>query len=831
MFFTQQPLTFECFIGKHRCQTNCLMDTGATGYAFIDRKLAQRICETEKIVPMPLDRPKQLIGFNGLSVQPITQAIYPQFHIQGHTEITCPMLITDLGQHEVILGKPWMYRHGVHIDLRRDLFYFEDGVCDHLESSDSLDGRIGQNSTEPHGAGLRPPEDSGPVRILQRKPDDTIPHGAATCYPEKTDETRKLNLKEIVGVGPEHFHRLMKQAEQGKAACFAVDMWDATEEDIEIEEDEVRRTLPKEYHEFAEVFSKLRSNTLPPHRPGNDHHITLEEKRKHSYTPLYNMSGEELSEVKKYLEEGLAKGFILPSTAPYGSPVLFVKKSDGGLRFCVDYRKLNAITKKDRYPMPLLHETIGRMTKARWYTKMDIRAAFNRIRMETAEDEDLTTFRTRFGAYKYRVMPFGLTGGPATFQRYVNTKLFEHLDKYASAFADDIIIYSETREEHIKHVKAVLKSLRDAGLQLNLKKCAFMMTEVEYLGLVVTTDGIRMNSSKVQTILDWKAPGHLKELQAFLGFCNFYRRFVKGFSRIVRPLTRLTAKDVPYQWDTECQQAFDLMKKTVTEAPILQHFDPEKQCLVETDASDWVTSGVLSQKGGDGLYHPVAFFSQKMNPAECNYEIYDKELLAIVKVFEEWRAELEGTSPELPVQVFTDHKSLEYFMTTKKLTRRQARWAEKLASYNFKIMYREGKKNDKADALTRRPGDRPQNQEDDRVRTQQQIMLPPEKVDDAVQKDLGLTIADLETEEVELPTKIKQANQEDPFCKEVITMLIDGTRQSKKISLAHCENREGVLLFRGKVWGTRGTTSRDSQGMPCTTSGRTWGYWKDFAIH
>ena len=207
-----------------------------------------------------------------------------------------------------------------------------------------------------------------------------------------------------------------------------------------------------------------------------------------------------------------------------------------------------------------------------------------------------------------------------------------------------------------------------------------------------------MDPAKVQTILEWQRPRHLKELQAFIGFCNFYRRFIKGYLSILRPLTALTKKDHIYEWTDACQKAFEDLKTTVTSAPILRHFDRNKTSYVETDSLDYVASSVLSQKDEEGTLHPIAFFSKKLVPTECNYEIYDKELLAIIRCFEAWRPELEGT--DLPIQVLTDHKSLEYFMTTKKLTRRQARWVEFLAGYNFQVTYRPGKQNDKADALT-----------------------------------------------------------------------------------------------------------------------------------
>jgi hypothetical protein len=235
---------------------------------------------------------------------------------------------------------------------------------------------------------------------------------------------------------------------------------------------------------------------------------------------------------------------------------------------------------------------------------------------------------------------------------------------------DDILIYSKNRKEHIQHVRAVIQKLRDAGLQADISKCEFFVTETKFLGLIITTDGIKIDPEKVKTIVEWAVPHNPTDVRAFNGFCNFYRRFIRKYSRIIRPLIELTKKDAIFEWTQKCQEAFDLLKKRIVEAPILCHFDSAREAYIECDASDYVTAGVLSQKDDNGVLHPVAFFSKKMTPAECNYEIYDKELLAIIRCFEEWRPDLEGT--DFPIQVLTDHKNLEYFMTTKRLTRRQA---------------------------------------------------------------------------------------------------------------------------------------------------------------
>ena len=342
------------------------------------------------------------------------------------------------------------------------------------------------------------------------------------------------------------------------------------------------------------------------------------------------MTTRELEEPKFYLQENLHKGFIKPSQSPYASPILFVAKPDGGLRCCIDFRKLNELTRKDRYPIPLIDETLARISEARIFTKLDIRQAFHRIRMDPASEE-LTTFRTRYGSYKCKVLPFGLTNGPATYQRYMNDVLFDYLDDFCTAYLDDILIYSTNVLEHEAHVKKVLQRLRDAGLQVDIKKCEFNVTRTKYLGFIITTKGIEVDPAKVEAVAQWKAPANVRGVQSFLGFCNFYRRFIRDYGKIAKPLVNLTKTGIPFQFDKSCWDAFEELKLRLTSALILQHYYPEYECMVETDASDGVIAGVFSQKHPNGEWYPIAFYSKTMAPAECNYEIHDKEMLAIIK--------------------------------------------------------------------------------------------------------------------------------------------------------------------------------------------------------
>ena len=304
----------------------------------------------------------------------------------------------------------------------------------------------------------------------------------------------------------------------------------------------------------------------------------------------------------------------------------------------------------------------------------------------------------------------------------------------------------------------------------------------------MSTEGLKINPEKVAVVVDWPAPTNLRQAQSFIGFCNFYRRFIRDFSKIARPLTRLARKDIPFQWNSDCEGSFVELKRQITSAPVLRHFDRSRESFLETDSSDYVSGGVLSQKDDEGRLHPVAFYSKNLLPAECNYEIYDKELLAIIKCFEHWRPELEFT--EIPVQVFSDHASLKHFMTTKVLTRRQARWAEMLSEYNFIINIRPGTQNGKADALTRLPGSLPQDDEDDRRKFQEQTLLPQTR----------FSVDCAETQSISLFERIKQANIEDPQCHEIRAAQAKGQERFEGISLEHCIEKDNTLYWKEALW-------------------------------
>jgi hypothetical protein len=296
------------------------------------------------------------------------------------------------------------------------------------------------------------------------------------------------------------------------------------------------------------------------------------------------------------------------------------------------------------------------------------------------------------------VMPFGLTNAPTTCQEMINDALRQYLDIFVIAYLDDIMIYSTTLEEHVQHVSQVLECLDQRDLRLKPEKCEFHREEVDFLGFVVGRHGIQMDPKKIKAVKEWPTPIDVKDIQAFIGFVQYNRKFIKNFLERSIPLTNLTKKDTPWKWGSREEAAFQGLKEECLKEPVLKMFDPKKPGRMETNALDLVIDACFNQLY-EGMWHLVAYYSRKLSPAEQNYDIHDKELLAIVAALEAWRVYIEG-APGLTI--LTNHKNLLHFITTKELNRRQVRWSEKLGQYKFKILYTPGKENGRADALSRR---------------------------------------------------------------------------------------------------------------------------------
>lgn len=456
--------------------------------------------------------------------------------------------------------------------------------------------------------------------------------------------------------------------------------------------------VPVEYLDLKEVFSKSRAASLPPHRP-YDCAIELLPGESPPKGKLYSLSVPEREAMERYISDSLASGFIRPSSSPAGAGFFFVGKKDGSLRPCVDYRGLNNITVKNTYPLPLMSSAFERLQGASVFTKLDLRNAYHLVRIRGG-DEWKTAFNTPRGHFEYLVMPFGLSNSPAVFQALVNDVLRDMIDQFIYVYLDDILIFSSSLQEHVQHVRRVLQRLLENGLFVKTEKCIFHAQSVPFLGYIVSTEGIRMDPDKVKAVVDWPSPDSRKALQRFLGFANFYRRFVRNFSQIVAPLTALTSPRVPFRWSDTAEAAFAKLKSRFVSAPILIAPDPSRQFVVEVDASEVGVGAVLSQRSSsDDKMHPCAFLSHRLSPAERNYDIGNRELLAVKLALEEWRHWLEGSG--VPFIVWTDHKNLEYIRTAKRLNSRQAQWALFFGRFDFSLSYRPGSKNVKPDSLSR----------------------------------------------------------------------------------------------------------------------------------
>ncbi|KAK1668817.1 hypothetical protein QYE76_056976 [Lolium multiflorum] len=310
--------------------------------------------------------------------------------------------------------------------------------------------------------------------------------------------------------------------------------------------------------------------------------------------PPYKMGPKELVELKAQIDELEQKGFIQESVSPWGTPVIFVDKRDGGSRMCGDYRNLNNVTIKNKYPLPRIQDLFDQVQGAGVFSKIDLRSGYHQIKIKK-EDVPKTAFVSRYGHHEYLVVPFGLTNAPAIFMNSMNKIFMKYLDKFVIVFIDDILIYSKNKEEHAKHLKIVLQILREHQLYANFSKCKFWLDSVEFLGHVITKEGIAVNPSKVQSVLEWKSPKNAKEIRGFLGMAGYYRRFIEGFSKIAGPMTKLLKKNTPFVWTDECETSFQTLKEKLTTAPVLAVPEPGKDYTVYCDASKNGLGCVLMQ--------------------------------------------------------------------------------------------------------------------------------------------------------------------------------------------------------------------------------------------
>ena len=410
-------------------------------------------------------------------------------------------------------------------------------------------------------------------------------------------------------------------------------------------------------------------------------------------------------EVARQLKSMQRDGVIQPSNSPWSSPVVMVRKKDGSHRYCVDYRVLNSVTKADTFPLPRIDDLLDQLGGARYFSTLDLASGFWQIQMELKSREK-TAFVTPQGLYEFLVMPFGLKNAPAVFQRLMEKVLSglnpESGRQFVAAYLDDIVVFSTSLQEHLIHLKKVIDRLKFANLKLKPSKCNFVKKEVEYLGHIITANGLQPNTRITQAVLAFPIPEDVQGVRRFLGMASYYRRFIAGFAKIAQPLHHLTAKDVPFQWSTDCETAFVTLKSRLVTPPVLAYPCFGKEFTLETDASIQGLGAILSQKQADQKLHPVAYASRALTPAEKNYSVTELETLAVVWGITHFHSYLYGGD----VTVITDHSAVKPVLETPNPTGKHARWWTRVYGRGIKsvsIIYRAGRENKSADALSRSP--------------------------------------------------------------------------------------------------------------------------------
>jgi hypothetical protein len=381
-------------------------------------------------------------------------------------------------------------------------------------------------------------------------------------------------------------------------------------------------------------------------------------------------------------------GVITTSRSPYAAPVVLVWKKDGSFRLCIDYQGLNKIMIKNKFPIPFIDELLDELHGAKYFSKLDLRSGYYQIRVRL-EDVEKTAFQAHEGHYEFKVMPFGLTNAPTTFQATMNQLFRPYLRKLVLVFFDDILIYSKTWKEHLKHLEQVLSLLEKNQFYAKLSKCSFGKEEVEYLGHVISQDGVKVDPEKIKAITEWPKPKNISKLRGFLGLTGYYQRFIKDYAHLTTPLSNFLKKN-SFKWDNCAQECFETLKRVMSSTLVLATPNFAKPSIAECDASRIGIGAILMQDG-----HPIAFESQKLNKEEELKSTYNKEILAIIHALAKWRQYLLGSK----FSIRSDHNSLQYLLRQKTLSTEQQKWMEKLSTFDMEIIHKKGKDNVAADAL------------------------------------------------------------------------------------------------------------------------------------
>ncbi len=562
--FASKSLTTECVLSSNEISYSLklLIDTEAADYLFIDELIAQNVCDHLQIKSLSLIKFKSIRRFNDHYAQKlITHAIYLNLTVQDHMKRFISMLITRLSQHQIILEKTWMNKIEMTIDMKDDHLQFssfETHIKASIKAHLILLSIIKKIAIEQ--------KSSISIQILKR-----FILSVVTQLSEKSSSFSKIvksfnsvnfvssfDSMNIAMIETAAYRSLVKRLNVTTFTIIItkIDRLLKTArnklEDVNLQElsheeilKEVKAKLSSKYHDYLDVFDRAMTDQLSSHRLYN-HKIELTDEKTSSRSHLYHMSDYKLQKMKNYLIEHLNKSFISFSSTLYTSLILFIEKKDNSLCFCVNYRKLNALIKRNRYSLFLIDETLARIQDSKYLTWLNIIVVFNKLHMHS-KSEDLTIFIISFDFYKYHVMSFELINDSTFYQHYMNDVLFDYLHQFCQIYLDDIIIYSKTLKKHKKHVQLVLHKLREINLQMNINKCKFHVQEISFLELLLFIKELKMNLRKVQAVVEWSTSTNLTQMQFFVNFCNFYRRFIKNFSKIVHSLIQLTQKEIIFE--------------------------------------------------------------------------------------------------------------------------------------------------------------------------------------------------------------------------------------------------------------------------------------------
>ena len=674
------PVSFRT--SRAMADKRILVDSGATDN-FIDPRLLKRL----KLGSRRLDRPRKIWNIDGTNNKAGLLTDYVELEVQtGKKTANMEFLVTDLGMEDMILGYPWLAQFEPQFSWKdaaidtaylpivvrsldwRGLRIRPELMARPNSSQDTLIGDLGNDSTDTLVE---------PITRINR-----------ICTEVLSDAEKDQIVSEL-------------QQECSTSANISTKL----AQDVGQYTKEV--PIPPEYQRHAKVFSETAAQRFPPSRPW-DHAIELKEGAPKAIDcKIYPITAGEDEKLREFIEEQRAKGYIRPSKSPYASPFFFVKKKDGKLRPVQDYRRLNEYTIKDKYPLPLIPDLIAEVQDAWIFSKFNIRWGYNNVRIKEG-DEHKAAFKTKYGLFEPLVMYFGLTNSPATFQAMMNHLLYPLQQKWRLrnvrilGYMDDVLIAtSGKREHHTEATHKFLDMLEANDLYLKPEKCVWDSPRIDYLGLILEKGVTRMDPAKVKGVADWPVPKSVTEVHSFMGFCNFYRPFIPKYSHTAKSLNNLTKKGVPFVWDEECQKAYEMLKRRVTEEPVLAQPQLDKQFEIEVDASGYAIGAVLLQRGEDKKRHPIAYYSATLSEAERNYDIYDLEFLAISRATEHWRQFIAGSPHK--IIIWTDHANLQYWRQPQKINRCLARALQRFSEYDVELHHIPGKNNGRADALSRRP--------------------------------------------------------------------------------------------------------------------------------